>query len=362
MRRGCTYWMAGALLLASTNTFAQGAPAPLPPGHACTVVTQAHADSSAGTANVNHDGSALAGIPAPDIARGFQGIPRSAQPPLTAPQKRILECTYRLAEANADTSYALFIPSTYRPGTPSPLIVDLHGLNITPLMQMLFDGTVDLAERHGFIVVAPMGFSVSGWWGARNGTPVATAAMKPGTEVRYSTSELSELDAMTLLASIRATYGIDSNRIYLMGHSMGGAGTYYLGAKYADIWAGIAPIAAAGAIPDLATAERYRRFATLLMHGEKDSIVSVAGSRRAAMLLQSAGAQHLYMEFPGKDHEFWIRRGAEHMEKVFLFFSTVSKRTNKGFITPDMVPPPGPPRGAPAPSTQPAASLPVVRH
>jgi hypothetical protein len=27
------------------------------------------------------------------------------------------------------------------------------------------------------------------------------------------------------------------------------------------------------------------------------------------------------------DHEFWIRRGAAQMEKVFLFFSLVSKRT-----------------------------------
>jgi len=32
-------------------------------------------------------------------------------------------------------------------------------------------------------------------------------------------------------------------------------------------------------------------------------------------------------EFPDKDHEFWIRRGAAQMEKVFLFFSLVSKRT-----------------------------------
>ena len=71
------------------------------------------------------------------------------------------------------------------------------------------------------------------------------------------------------------------------------------------------------------------------MHGEKDSIVKVDGSRRAAALLQGAGAQHLYLEFPGKDHEFWIRRGAENMEKVFLFFSTVSKRTNRGYISPD---------------------------
>ena len=65
------------------------------------------------------------------------------------------------------------------------------------------------------------------------------------------------------------------------------------------------------------------------MHGEKDSIVSVEGSRRAAAALERVGAQHIYLEFPGKDHEFWIRRGSENMEKVFLFFSTVSKKTHR---------------------------------
>ena len=316
-------WFSGAsLLLTGTAAWAQApGPAQLAPGQNCAFVTQARADASAGTPNVNPDGSPLPGIPAPDIARGFQGIPRSAQPRLTASQQRILECSYRLAEADADMPYALFVPSGYTPGKPAPLIVNLHGLNITPLTQMLFDGTTDFAERHGFIVVAPMGFSLSGWWGARSGRP----------------GELSELDAMTVLQSMRQRYAIDSDRIYLMGHSMGGAGTYHLGGKYPDIWAGIAPIAAAGGIADAAAAERYRSFATLLMHGEKDSIVSPNGSRRAAMLLQAAGAQHLYLEFPGKDHEFWIRRGAENLEKVFLFFATVSKRTNKGFLTPGKI-------------------------
>src|SRR4029079_14336844 len=148
------------LLLAATTVSGQLAPAALALGQTCAFVTQAHADASAGTPNVNHDGSPLPGPPAPDIARGFQGIPRSAQPRLTASHQRILECTYRFAEADADMPYVLFIPSTYVAGKPAPLIVDLHGLNITPLMQMLFDGTTDLAERYGFIVVAPMGYSL----------------------------------------------------------------------------------------------------------------------------------------------------------------------------------------------------------
>jgi poly(3-hydroxybutyrate) depolymerase len=320
-----------------------------PPGQTCTALTQAHANDSAGAPNINHDGSPIAGTPAPDISKGFNGIPRSAQPTLTASQRRIWECNYRFAEANADMPYTLFIPSNYDPQKPTPLVVDLHGLNITPLQQILFDGTTDLAEKNGFIVVAPMGYSVTAGWGWSGGgrvsPPVETAQMKPGSAVHYSASELSDLDAMTLLKLVREKLNVDKDRIFLMGHSLGGAGTYFLGAKYNDIWAALAPISGAGGIVDAVAAERYKSLPMLIIHGDKDSIVPVNTSRRSVLALQAVGAPHIYMEFPGMDHEFWIRRGADHMEKVFLFFSMISKRTNIGFITPEMAPPP-PPRAA----------------
>jgi predicted esterase len=341
MKRPSVATLLFACILTASIASAQGAStaAQLAPGQTCQIVTQANADASAGTPNINHDGTPLAGTPAPDISKGFQGIPRSAQPKLTASQQRILECSYRLAEASADMPYTLFIPTTYDPRKPTPLVVDLHGLSITPLQQILFDGTTDLAERYGFIVVAPMGFNTGGWWGSTAGRVVDTSALKPD-KAHYTVGELSELDAMTLLKTIREKYTIDSDRIYLMGHSMGGAGTYYLGAKYNEIWAGLAPISGANGIADQAAAERYKKIPVLLMHGDKDTIVPPATSRRAAMALQAVGAQHLYLEFPGKDHEFWIRRGAENMEKVFLFFNTVSKRTSVGPITADMIPAP----------------------
>jgi dienelactone hydrolase len=327
-----------APVVAPAGVYAQGADATaqLAPNQSCSFVTQAHADESAGTPNIAHDGTALAGIAAPDISQGFRGIPRSAQPGLTPSQRRILECSYFLPEAQAEMPYTLYVPASYRPGTPTPLVVDLHGLNVTPLMQILFDGTTDFAERHGFIVVAPMGYSLAGWWGSRAGNPVETAQLKPGTSERYAVGELSEIDAMRVLEMMRQNYTIDEDRIYLMGHSMGGAGTYHIGAKYNDVWAGIAPLAGAGGIPDAAAAERYRSLPTLIMHGEKDSIVPAVTSRRSVQWLQAVGAPHVYLEFPGEDHEFWIRRGAENMEKVFLFFDTVSRRTNIGFVTEDV--------------------------
>ena len=321
-------WLILVAAIIAAPASAQTAPDParVAPGQRCAVITQANAEASAGTANINPDGTPIPGIPAPDISRGFTGIPRSKQPPLTASQRRILECTYRLAEANADMPYTLFVPSTYDPAKPSPLVVDLHGLNITPLQQILFDGTTDLAERFGFIVLAPMGFNLSSWWGSRAGKPVETAAVKAGEDVRYSNTELAEIDTMAVLRLIREKYTVDSDRIYLMGHSMGGAGTYYLGGKYSDIWAGLAPISGAGGIAE-GTAQRYRSLPTLIMHGGKDSIVPAATSRRAVAALQAVGAPHIYLEFPDQDHEFWIRRGAAQMEKVFLFFSLLSKRT-----------------------------------
>ena len=212
-------------------------------------------------------------------------------------------------------------------------------MNITPLQQILFDGTTDFAERFGFIVVAPMGYSVSSGWGERPGPPVATAQQKPGGAERYSAGELAEIDATSVLKLIREKYAIDNGRIYLMGHSMGGGGTYYLGAKYKDIWAGLAPISGLGGIADAAAAEPFKSMPMLLLHGEKDSIIPPTVSRRSVLALQAVGAPHIYLEFPGKDHEFYIRRGTQHMEKIFLFFATVSKQTNVGFVTPEMAPP-----------------------
>jgi predicted esterase len=141
------------------------------------------------------------------------------------------------------------------------------------------------------------------------------------------------LDAAAALKLIRDKYNIDNDRIFLMGHSMGGLGTYYLGGKYNNIWAGLAPISGLGGIADATAAERYKAIPMLLIHGEKDSIIPPSVSRRSVMFLQAMGAPHVYMEFPGMDHEFWIRRGAEHMEKPFLFFSMLFKQTNVGFIT-----------------------------
>ena len=131
---------------------------------------------------------------------------------------------------------------------------------------------------------------------------------------------------MTLLKSIREQYAIDTIASTSWDTPWVVRARPIRGGKYPDIWAGLAPISGAGGIADGAV-ERYRSLPTLIMHGAKDSIVPPATSRRAVAALQAVGAPHIYLEFPDQDHEFWIRRGAAEMEKVFLFFSLVSKKT-----------------------------------
>jgi S-formylglutathione hydrolase FrmB len=41
---------------------------------------------------------------------------------------------------------------------------------------------------------------------------------------------------MHVLQLVRSEFTVDPDRIFLWGHSMGGAGTYHLAAKHPDIW------------------------------------------------------------------------------------------------------------------------------
>jgi predicted peptidase len=52
---------------------------------------------------------------------------------------------------------------------------------------------------------------------------------------------------MNVLALVEKEYAVDTSRVFLMGHSMGGMGTWYLGQKYADKWAALGVMSGASA-------------------------------------------------------------------------------------------------------------------
>ncbi len=64
----------------------------------------------------------------------------------------------------------------------------------------------------------------------------------------FAWEDWGRLDALEVLADAKDIFKPDPKRIYLTGHSMGGHGTWYLGATYPDKFAAIAPCAG---YPDL---------------------------------------------------------------------------------------------------------------
>jgi poly(3-hydroxybutyrate) depolymerase len=212
---------------------------------------------------------------------------------------------YRLAAAGEILPYHLYLPSGYTPARPFPLVVALHGLgaNEDSMLSPLY-GIPPLADRHGFIVVAPLGYRVDGGYGA-------FASGHRG--------QLSEQDVMEVIKIVRAQYKIDDSRIYLMGHSMGGIGTWALGAKYPDMWAALGPISG---VASPATVEKMRAIPEVVVHGDADDIVPVSGSRAMVEQMKKLGVDVKYIEVPGGSH---ISVAGPNMAAIFDFFETHRK-------------------------------------
>jgi predicted peptidase len=274
---------------------------------------------------------------------------------------RVQQRTYTFADTKEQMPYALFVSSKVTKDRKNPLIVSLHGLGgdqNTMVRESL--RSVELAEQGGYILVAPMGYNSGGWYGippgpprpagatgaaqrgAGNGAPPAGAAQRGtgatagrggvtagGTVITEAAKvrEASEKDVMTVLAAIRKEFNVDENRIYLMGHSMGGAGTYYLGSKYANIWAALAPIAPAamGMTNDrtkILQGIKDGGVPMLVSMGDADEAVPVANVRTWVDTMKELHLNYEYKEYPGLSHGPIM---AGSMADIYAFFARHSK-------------------------------------
>ncbi len=118
-----------------------------------------------------------------------------------------------------------------------------------------------------------------------------------------------------MLARTRSQYAIDSQRIYLMGHSMGAIGTWRLAARHPDIWAGLGPIAGFG---DPSTAASISHIPQIVVHGDDDRTVPVMGSRVMVEALRKLEAEVTYIEVPGGGHS---DIAPPNMARIFEFFN-----------------------------------------
>jgi predicted esterase len=181
------------------------------------------------------------------------------------------------------------------------------------------------------------------------GTLVAPTNRRPRG---FNWEDWGRLDALEVLDIVKERFKPDPQHIYLTGHSMGGHGTWFLGATYPGIWAGIAPCAgyptlkgygsADGAIPDSSKipieqillrssnqsdvvkyANNYKASGVYIFHGDEDRTVSVNYARQMRQLLGGFHQDMSYYEYPGGSH--WFGDHSVDWGPLFDFFKWHSR-------------------------------------
>ncbi|UYQ95447.1 alpha/beta hydrolase-fold protein [Chitinophaga horti] len=176
------------------------------------------------------------------------------------------------------------------------------------------------------------------------GTLVAATNRRPRG---FNWEDWGRLDALEVLGIARAKFQPDPQHVYLTGHSMGGHGTWFLGATYPDKWAAIAPSAgyptlkgygsADGLIPDSSSVpmeqmllragnqsdviklvSNYKPLGVYVFHGDADRTVSVNYARQMRELLGKFHADFSYNEYPGGEH--WFGDISVDWKPIFEFF------------------------------------------
>jgi predicted esterase len=205
-----------------------------------------------------------------------------------------LHLTFHSAIDDTEQPYRLYVPGKYDGQMPLPLVVALHGTggNEATLFEKYGDGRIkSVAEKYGVFVVSPFARGV--------------------TEHRG----IGENDILCVLAEVQKNYRIDPDRIYCTGHSMGGTGSAYLALHHPELFAAVAPLAAAYSFPWLAKNAQHIPFWWLL--GGKDYPPYLVGVHAGADLMIQMGQPTKIDILEGKGHGDWV---ADKFDDVFAWF------------------------------------------
>ena len=166
-----------------------------------------------------------------------------------------------LLHDNVVREYIMYVPATYDPNVPCPLVLSYHGAEQSSSIN--FDKTrFDLvADTAGFIVVHPMG------------------TLQPDEKfthwnVDFWNSNTDDIGfSIALLDSIEKTYNIDPKRIYSAGTSNGGFMSYLLACQLSNRIAAIASVSGS-LLPKMRDNCRPEHPTPVLqIHGTADSLV-----------------------------------------------------------------------------------------
>lgn len=167
--------------------------------------------------------------------------------------------------------YAVHLPSDYNPRRRAPLLISLHGQTSNgDTHEKAFFRFRDHADARGWIYVHPSGifdYKMRRFW---NATDACCDMWFTGVDDVGFISKL--------IHDVSSQYSVDSERIYVVGHSNGGFMAHRLACDLSDRITAIVSIAGAQWL-DRTKCTPTSHVAVLEIHGDADGSVKYAGGR-----------------------------------------------------------------------------------
>ena len=195
--------------------------------------------------------------------------------------------------------YVVQLPPEYDPRRFYPTVVTLHGAGMTPQLQVdWWAGPLDDQEgtrkgqagRHGYIVIAPQ------WTSPRQ------------RKYRYTAQEHARV--LYALRDATKRFGIDTDKVFLTGHWMGGDAAWDIGLAHPDLWAGVILVGAVAEYEDPKAAkyvsrawENARHVPLYYVRGDRDAKRIQLTGRDLDRYLTRAGFDAMVIEYRGRGHE-----------------------------------------------------------
>jgi predicted peptidase len=232
------------------------------------------------------------------VLYGVVGCTRQAKKPHLL-ETKMLASVFSLPTARYPLPYRLFVPSSLR--AKAPLIVWLHATTgrgtdnlaqLGPEVEVLVSDRVQTIEPT--FVLAPQCPAHDKWANVRAIFPLHPydLASTPESSASWQT--------VALIEKLVGNYPIDANRIYVMGFSMGGSGTWDMLMRHRGLFAAGVPMSG---VADISRANLLSSTPIWSFHGELDPVSPIENGRRIFAALQKLGAATVrFSELKGVDH------------------------------------------------------------
>jgi len=246
-----------------------------------------------------------------------QLIAQMKPPIVTEPQDGAipgqLELTVPGIEDQPEFTYHVQLPPEYHPLRRYPCIVTLNGAGTTPQQQIdWWAGDYDersqmrtgQAARRGFIVLAPQ-------W----------------RKTYQRAYEFSPREHAAVLFSLRDAcrrLSIDTDRIFLSGHSIGGDAVWDIALAHPDLWAGVIPIVANSGKYVNRYTDNGRSLPWYFVGGEKDHAWLIDNALEMDRYLKKPGFDITVVQYQGRGHEHF----QDEIQHIFAWMELSSHRRN----------------------------------